>query len=170
MSSTWWMLFSVRKSRRRRIESRASGLEFGEGQVLEFLLPVPHADAFGERHVDLGRLGGLAPAPVRIPDAVEGAHVVQTVGELDQQHPDVARKREDQLAEVLRLPRSGGLQFDFRQVGDAVHKTCDLAAEQLADVRDRRVRILDRVVEQGGYDRGAVQPDPGEKPRDLDGM
>ena len=36
---------------------------------------------------------------------LEGAHVVQPVGELDQEHADVVRDGEEELAEILGLRR-----------------------------------------------------------------
>jgi len=43
---------------------------------------------------------------------------VQAVGELDQQHADVFRHRQHQLAEVFRLLGLVRLQLEARQLGD----------------------------------------------------
>jgi hypothetical protein len=59
-------------------------------------------------------------------DEPQRLHVVQPVGELDQQHADVFRHRQHQLAEVFRLLRLVRLQFEARQLGDAVDEPRDL--------------------------------------------
>ncbi len=50
----------------------------------------------------------------------ERAHVVQPVGELDQDHPDVLGHRQQQLAEILGLGSLGRGQLQLRQLGDAI--------------------------------------------------
>ena len=73
-----------------------------EGEVLELLAHLLHAHAAGERRVDVEGLLGDALALVGRHEA-ERAHVVQSVGELDQQHAHVVGDREQELAEVLGL-------------------------------------------------------------------
>src|SRR5690606_40079962 len=50
-----------------------------------------HAQAIGDGCIDLEGFAGN-PAALFRPERPQGAHVVQTVGELDQDHPDVDRK------------------------------------------------------------------------------
>ena len=101
-------------------------------------------------------------------DEAQRLHVVQPVGELDQQHADVLGHREHELAEILRLLGLVRLQFDARQLGHAVDQPRDLGAEQPLDVVERRDRVLDRVVQQAGDDRGAVELHLREEAGDLD--
>ena len=79
---------------------------------------------------------------------MQRAHIVQPVGELDQQHANIFRHRQDQLAEIFRLLGLVGLQFDARQFGDAVDQPRDVRAEQFLDVFQRGQRVLDRVMQQ----------------------
>ena len=60
---------------------------------------------------------------------MQRAHVVQPVGELDQQHADVAAHRQHELAEILRLLGAVGLQFEPGQLGDAIDQAGDFLAE-----------------------------------------
>ena len=60
------------------------GIEFGEGQVFQLLAHILHADAAGERRIDVDRLLGDAPALLGFVDETQGAHIVQAVGQLDQ--------------------------------------------------------------------------------------
>ncbi len=61
-----------------------------------------------------------------------------------------------------------GLQFEARQLGDAVDQTGDLGTEALLDVAERRDGVLDRVVQQPGRHRGGVELHLGEQPGHLD--
>jgi hypothetical protein len=96
------------------------GVEFREGEILQLGLDVLHPDPLGQRGVDLHRLGGDPPALLRALDEAQRAHVVQAVGELHQQHADVVRHREQQLAEVLGLGRLRRLELQLVQLGHAV--------------------------------------------------
>jgi hypothetical protein len=98
------------------------------------------------------------------------AHVVQTVGKLDQHDADVARHRDDHLAEVLRLLLGAAGKCDFRNLGNAVNQRRDLGSEQLAQLVDRRDRVLDHVVQQAGDDRGQVEPELRDNHRDVERM
>ena len=61
------------------------------------------------------------------------AHVVQPVGELDDQHPRVLGHRDDHLADRLGLGRVA--ELDLVELGDAVDQQRDLAAEVGAHLR-----------------------------------
>ncbi len=111
-----------------------------------------------------------APAPRRILDVVQRAHVVQAVGELHQQHADVGRHRQHELAQVLGFLGALRLDFEAAELGDAVDQAGDVLAEQAGDLVARGVGVLDRVVQQAGDDRGGVELHLGQDAGDLDGM
>ena len=77
-------------------------LEGLEREVLELPLDLPDAEALGERRVDLE---GLARDPELLlrREGGEGAHVVQAVGELDEDDADVLGHRQEHLPDVLGL-------------------------------------------------------------------
>ena len=145
-------------------------IEFGERQLLELALDLFHADARRERRIELHGLAGDALAPRRLLDVVQGAHVVQAVGELHEQNPDVRRHREHQLAQVLGFLGALGLDFQPRQLGHAVDQARDVLAEQARDLVARRVGILEGVVQQPGNDRGRIEFHLGQDAGHLDGM
>ncbi len=122
------------------------GMEGREGEVLELPLDGVHAEPVGQRRVDVERLGRLALLG-RLLDVADRAHVVQPVGELDHQHPDVARHRDDHLADRLGLRRVAVLHLV--ELGDPVDEHGDLVAEVGAHLLERVRRVLDGVVEQG---------------------
>ncbi len=78
------------------------GLEEPEGQVLQLRLDSGHAEAVGQRGVDLPRLGG-DPEALLGRQVLERPHVVEPVGQLDDDDPGVLGDREQELAVVLHL-------------------------------------------------------------------
>ena len=137
----------------------ALGVEGAEGQVLEFPLHGVHAQAVRQRGENLERLARLALLLGRRQEP-QRAHVVQPVGELDDQHPGVAGHGDDHLAHRLGL---GGLaEFDLVQLGDAVDEVGYLLTELGGDVGDRVPGVLDGVVQQGGDQRCGVHAQLGE--------
>src|ERR1700704_2276214 len=93
---------------------------------------------------------------------LDRAQVVQAVGELDQNHPQVLCHRQDQLAVVLRLGVLAALKLDARQLRNALDETCDLLAELGADVVDFDPGVLDGVVKKRGSEDRLVQLQAGE--------
>ncbi len=123
-------------------------IELGKGEILELVLHPVHADALGERDIDVHRLARDPPPLLRVLDEPQRLHVVQAIGELDQEDANVLGHGENQLAEVFRLLGLVRLQLDPRQFGDAVDEAADIRPEQLFDVVERRDGVLDRVVQQ----------------------
>ena len=64
---------------------------------------------------------------------MQGAHVVQAVGELDQQHARVVGDGEQQFAEILGLLGVFGGEVELVELGQAVDQTADLRPEHLVD-------------------------------------
>ena len=142
-------------------------LEVAERQVLELPLDLADAEPVRERRVDVE---GLARdlAPLRLRQRLEGAHVVQPVGELDEDHAEVLRHRDHHLADVLGLLLLVGAEGDPAQLGHAVDQARHLGTELALDLLGGQVGVLDRVVEQGGRDRRRVQLQVGEDGRHLE--
>ena len=104
------------------------GVQGGEREVLQLPLDRVHAEPVGQRCVDLERLAG-DPLLLVLPEEPQRAHVVQPVGELDDQDPDVLAHRDDHLADGLGL--RGVAVLDLVELGDAVDERGDLVAEVL---------------------------------------
>ena len=110
------------------------GLQLLERQRLHLVHDLVHADPLGERGVDIHRLLGDAAALVLARDVVERAHVVQPVGELDEQHADVVAQREQELAQILRGALIFRLRLDLAELGHPVDQPRDIGAEQFLDL------------------------------------
>ncbi len=98
----------------------------------------------------------------------ERAHVVEAVGELDQEDADVARHRHDHLADVLGLLLLARAELEPVELREPVDDARDLGAELLLDVRERDLGVLDGVVQQRGLERGRVEAQIGEDVRDRE--
>ena len=147
-----------------RVLARVQGRE---GEVLELPFDRVDSEPVGERRVDLERLARLRHL-LLLGQRAQRAHVVEAVGQLDQDHPDVGGHRHHHLAVVLGLPLVAALEGDPGQLGDAVDQLGDLLAELLADLLEAGAGVLDRVVEQRGAERRGVEPHPGADLGDAD--
>ena len=126
-------------------------------------------EAVGDRRVDVARLlRDLDAALLR--QVVQRPHVVEPVGELHQDDADVVHHRQQHLAEVLRLPLLARRERNRAELGDPFDDVGDVGAEQLLDPLDRRLGVLDDVVEEAGGDRHDVELHVGEQVRDLERM
>jgi len=86
-----------------------------------------------------------------------GTHVVQAVGQFDEDDADVLGHGEDHLAEVLCLRLRLALKLDLGEFGDPVHQRGHLLAEAFGEVLSGQVGVFDDVVEEGGHERLVVQ-------------
>ena len=127
-----------------------------ERQVLELGPDAPHAEPVGDRGVDVERFAGDLPPPYLV-EVLEGLEVVDPVGQLDEDDPDVVGHRQDDLPDGLGPADFGRHLLDPADLGHALDQVGDLLAEILADVRGRRVRVLENVVEEGGDERCLVE-------------
>ena len=142
----------------------ALGVQRGEGEVFELLLDVLHAQPVRERRVDVER---LLRDPLLLPvrQRRERAHVVEPVGQLDDQDPQVLGHRHEHLAHrrgLLLARESNSTRSSF--VTPSTMRG-DLVAELGLDGVDREPGVLDGVVQQRGGDRDVVEAEIGHDAR-----
>ena len=89
---------------------------------------------------------------------IERAHIVQPVGELDQDDAHVLRHCQKHLAEVFRLRVFARLELDLIELGDAVDHVGDRLAERGLDLVFRDAGVLHHVVEERGGEPLRVEP------------
>ena len=145
------------------------GIEHAEADVLELITDILHPHAPGERCVDVHGFLGDADPLVGI-DMGKGAHIVQPVGELDQQHAHVLGHRQQELAQVLGLGRFLGDEIEPRYLGQSVDESGDLVPEFFLDLGLGCLGILNDIVKQGGGDGSAVELHLGENGGDFERM
>ena len=136
-----------------------------ERAVLELPLHRVDPEPVRERRVDLERLLRLAHLGL-LALVLDRPHVVEPVGELDQDHADVLRHRHDHLAVVLGVGLLARLEARPGQLGDALDELSDLVAELGAQVVRLDVGVLDDVVQQRRSEGGVVEMELGADLRD----
>ena len=134
----------------------ADGVQVFQGQVLQLPLHLLHAQAVGDGGVDLQGLEGLLLLLLR-GLVLHGAHIVEPVGDLDEDHPDVLGHGQQHFPEVLHLLLGLGGIVDPGQLADPLHQVRHRRGELLGDVLVGGGGILNGVVEQGGLDGLGVQ-------------
>ena len=142
-------------------------LEILERQLLELVLDLAHPEPVGDRRVDVERLLRDLDAPL-FRQVLERPHVVEPVGELDEDDADVVHHRQQHLAEVLGLPLLARGERNGADLGDPLDDVGDFGAEQLGDTLGRGQRVFDDVVEQAGGDGHDVQFHVGQEIGDFE--
>ena len=113
-----------------------------EGEILELPLERVDAEPVRERRVHLERLLRLLHL-LLLAEVLDRAHVVEAVGELDQDHAHVLRHRHDHLAVVLGLGLLAALEADPRQLRHALDELGDLGAELRPQLVEVGLGVLD---------------------------
>src|SRR6185295_12088202 len=132
-----------------------------EREVLELPLDRVNTETMCERRVDLERLPRLLQL-LLLAQVLDRPHVVEAVGELDEDDVGVLRHRDDHLALVLRLGLLAALELDPCQLRDALHEDGDVVSELRTDLLDRRRSVLDDVMDERRGKRRLVTSELGE--------
>ena len=142
-----------------------------EREILELPLDGVDTEPVGERRVDLERLLRLLHL-LLLAEVLDRAHVVEPVGELDQDHAHVLRHRHDHLAVVLGLRLLAALEADPGELGDALDELRDVRPERGPELVEVGLGVLDHVVQQRCGDRLLVEvelrADQGDAERVVD--
>ena len=95
-------------------------------------------------------------------EVFQGAHIVQPVGELDQNHAHVGDHGQQHLAHIFGLPVLAIGKLDLVDIGDAFDDAGHLLAESGFDLLVGGGRIFNRVVQQAGGNGGRVHAHIGQ--------
>ena len=167
--------------RNRRLPLRSAQRDFlGERLVLRrlevlerevFQLPPDsrHSEPVRQRGVQIAR---LLRDPLLTLDRKElqRPHVVQTVGELDEDDARILGDREQQLAVVLDLTVLRRIERQVADLRQPVDDLGDFLSEFALDIGDGDVGVFDHVVDQRRGDGDRVQLEVDENLRDLDAV
>ena len=134
----------------------ADRVEVLQRQILQLPLHLLHAEPVGDGGVDLHRFKRLLLLLLR-GLVLHRAHVVQAVGDLDEDDADVLAHGEEHLAQVFHLLLGLGGIVHARQLADALDEVGDGGGEQLGDLLMRGRGVLDGVVQQRRGDGLRVQ-------------
>ncbi len=125
------------------------------------MLDLLHPEAVRQGGVHLDGFGGNAALLVHR-QGVEGADVVQPIGQLDEQHPDVTGHGDNHFADGGRLGFLPRGELDAVELGDPVDEPRHLRPEIGGDDLKGGRGVLHRVVEQRRLQGGAVHPVAGQ--------
>ena len=134
----------------------ADGVQVFQGQVLQLPLHFLHAQPVGNGRIDLQSLKGLLLLLFRSL-VLHGAHIVQPVGDLDEDDPDVLGHGQQHFAQIFHLLLGLGGIVDPGQLADPLHQVRHRRGELLGDVLVGGGGVLNGVVEQGRLDGLGVQ-------------
>ncbi len=100
-----------------------------------------------ERGVNLLSLG-RDPMLLLLREELQRAHVVQTIAQLNEHHPDIFRHSEKHLPKILGLLLLFRLKLDSSELRHSLNDISDPGAKLASEILTRYVTILDRVVEK----------------------
>ena len=144
-------------------------IERPEREILELLAHLLHAHAAGQGRIDIERFLGNTSAR-GLGYEFERPHVMQAIGELNQEHTHVVGNRQQQLAQILGLLGLARDEFEPLQLGESLDQGADLGSEEAVDLGAGRLGVLDRVVQQRRDDGGVVELEVGQNGRHLERM
>ena len=125
--------------------------EDGKRAVFEFPFELADTEAVRQRDIDFHRLAGDALLFFGFGD-VDGAHVVQAVGQFDQHNTRVIGHRDEHFAVVFGLGFFFGSDLELRQFGDAVYQGCHIGPKQAFDLLIANAGVFDDIMQQGRHD------------------
>ncbi len=123
----------------------------------------------GKRRVDIHGFAGDGLLALGL-QVLEGAHVVQAVGQLDEHHAHVGHHGQQHLAHVFGLAVFAVGELDLVDLRDAVDDVRYLVAESGVDFLAGSGRVFDRIVEQAGGDGRRVKLHLGQDFRHFEGV
>jgi len=144
-------------------------VEDPEGEVLELARDARHAEPPREGGVYVQRLPRDPQLVLRRLEH-DGPHIVELVGELDDNDTHVLDRGDQHLAERGGLGVRLGPALDRGYLRNAVHQPGYLLSERLFDHVKRGAGVFDRVVEQGGRYGAGIELQAGKDDPDLEGV
>ena len=129
------------------------GVEIEEAEILHLLLDAADAQPIGDRGEDLEGFAGDGDLPITA-QVLEGAHVVQPIDELDEDHPHIVHRGQEQTPEVLGFGRLAArvAALVVGHLGQRHHQPGHLWPELDLQLLGGGFGVLENVMEQtGGY-------------------
>ena len=123
-------------------------LHITEGQILQLPFNGVDTKTMCERRINLQCFPGNRLLLMHR-HILHRAHIMQTVGQLNQYDADIARHRQKHFAIVFNLAVFLGNIFDFAQLGNTIYQICYYGAELLFDIFQLVIRILYHIMQEG---------------------
>ena len=127
-----------------------------EREIFQLPFCLLHTEPVSERSVDLHRLKGLGALFIgRL--IVHGAHVVQAVGNFNEDDTDILRHSHQHLAQIFALLILFAGVLHPRQFGYAFHNISNLGAEFFCNVRMGEGSVFNNIMQESRYDGILIQ-------------
>src|SRR5678816_1603249 len=140
-----------------------------ECEILELPSHARHAESMGKRSIQVPRF--LRDARSLLDrQVVESPHVVQAVGELDDDDARVFCDRKKELAIILDLPVLRRIEREMPDLRQAVDYLRDLGAEMRVDFGNGDIGVFDDVVNEPACDCYGVELQLRENLCDFDAV
>ena len=146
------------------------GIEILEGQVLQFPFDLSQSKAMRQRRVYFERFRGDVAALFFFFVIAERPHVVQTVGELDQDDAQILRHAHEHFAEGFGLLLFARLALQKRYFRHGFHEEGHFFAELGADFGDAVQGIFRHIVQQACDDGHGIHVEIRQQLRNLERM
>ena len=130
------------------------GVYIFKAQIFKFAFNLRNPESAGKRRVNIQRFVRHPQLPF-LRQEIQRAHIVKSVGEFYDYNPYILRHRNENLFEVFSLFFFPGLEFDFIKFRYTQHKTENLFAERLFNIRFRNGSVFEYVVQKRGR-RGII--------------
>lgn len=146
------------------------GVEVFETDILKFALDLSDTETIGNWSIDLECFSRDAFL-FFYRKMTECAHVVEAIGELDDDDADVLRHSHKHLAQIFEIVFFfGTAQFDLAELGDAIDQEGDVTPELFFDFSERHLGILGDIMEESGDQRLFIHTDLGQDLGHMEGM
>ena len=134
----------------------ADGIQIFQGEVLQLPFHPLHSQPVGDGRIDLH---GFQRFLLLLGRGLvfHGTHIVEPVGNLDEDDPDVLAHGDEHLPEVLHLLILFGGVLDPGQLADALHQIRHRGRGELGHILVGGGGVLNDIVEQGGLNGLRVQ-------------
>lgn len=143
-------------------------MQLGKSNFFQFALHFLHTDTLGQRRINVQCFFGNSGPLFGLLQKMQRPHVMQAVSQFNQQHANVFRHCQQQLAKILRLFVVGRFLLDFCQFRQTVDNLRHLVAEQFADFLDRRIGVFNRIVQQSRNNGHRIKLELGQDTGHLD--
>ena len=147
----------------------SDGIDVAEAEVFQFAANFSHSQAVRDGGVNVEGLAGNLLLAVG-GKMLQGAHVVQAVGQLDEHDANVVDHGQHHFAEVFRLLFFARGEINGADLGDAFDNMGDLLAKFLADIDDSDGGVFHGIMQKAGGDGDRVHLHFGQNQRDFQGM
>ena len=126
-----------------------------EGEVFKFAAHLAHAETMSQRGVDVESFACNRFLPIGL-QVLESTHIMEAVGQLDENHANIGDHGQQHLAHVFGLAVFAVGELDLVDLGDTFNNVRHLIAKTSLDFFAGGGGVFHGVVEESGGDGGGV--------------